>query len=103
MGFFNFFGGNNNFDLLIDEGKKDPKGVILDVRTPDEFFGGRVPGALNVPLDRLGSASLDKAKKYYVYCHSGARSSAACDYLKKQGYDCLNVGGIMSYRGQLER
>ena len=44
MGFFNIFGGNNNFDLIIDEARKDSRGVILDVRTPEEFFDGRVPG-----------------------------------------------------------
>lgn len=102
MGLFNIFGGNNNFDLLIEEAVKNNNAVILDVRTPEEFSEGRVPGAVNVPLDTLASAPLDKGRKYYVYCRSGARSSAACDYLKKQGYVCLNVGGIMSYRGNLE-
>ena len=103
MGFFNIFGGNNNFDLIMDEARKDNSDVILDVRTPEEFFDGRVPGAVNVPLDSLENASLDKSKKYYVYCHSGARSTVACGYLKKHGYDCINAGGIMSYRGNIER
>lgn len=102
MGFFNIFGGNSNFDSLIEEGRENSGAVILDVRTPEEFAEGRVPGAVNVPLDSLERVNLDKSKKYYVYCRSGARSSAACDYLKKKGYDCLNAGGIISYKGRLE-
>ena len=64
MGVFNIFSGNNNFDLIMDEARKDSSGVILDVRTPEEFSDGRVPGAVNVPLDSLENASLDKSKKY---------------------------------------
>ena len=33
------------------------------------------------------------------YCHSGARSSQACRYLKQKGYQAENIGGIVSYRG----
>lgn len=89
-------------DLLIEEGRNTPNAVILDVRTPEEYAEGRVPGSVNIPLDSLGTAPLDKTKKYYVYCRSGVRSSAACDYLKKQGYDCLNAGGILDYKGSIE-
>lgn len=103
MGFFNLFSGNENFDLLINEAKKDKNAIILDVRTPEEFSEGHVPDAVNIPLDKLSSAALDKLKKHYVYCRSGARSEAACDYLKKHGYEAVNAGGIISYSGVLEK
>ena len=103
MGFFNLFSNNGNFDLLINEAQKDNNSIILDVRTPEEFSEGHVPNAVNIPLDSLSSAVFDKAKKYYVYCRSGARSGVAFEYLKKQGYEAVNAGGIISYGGALEK
>lgn len=81
--------------------------VLLDVRTAEEYRGGHVPGSVNVDVDRIGEAALlipSKSTPIFVYCYSGARSSAATDALKSMGYlDVINIGGIRSYTGPAEK
>ena len=59
---------------------------LLDVREPDEFAAGRVPGAVNIPLDQVASraSDLQHFNTIYCICRSGARSSMACKVLEKQ-------------------
>ncbi|POX37695.1 transporter [Streptomyces sp. Ru73] len=57
--------------------------TVIDVRTPGEYAAGHVPGAYNVPLDRLGEAvpALRKAAEradLLMVCASGNRSARAC-------------------------
>lgn len=63
--------------------------VVVDVRTPEEFADGHVPGAVNVPLDQLG-AKLDtlapRDAEVAVICRSGSRSAAASRKLASAGY-----------------
>jgi phage shock protein E len=70
--------------------------VILDVRSPAEFAGGHVAGAINLPLDRFvnGYAKVvpNKACQVLVYCASGARSGQAVQYLQQQGYAHVQNG-----------
>lgn len=99
--FLNVSGGNINEGIEAARETKDA--VLLDVRTREEYAGGHVPGSKNIPLDRIGSISLEKNKPLFVYCHSGARSRQACSVLKQKGYEVYNIGGISSYRGKLER
>jgi rhodanese-related sulfurtransferase len=68
--------------------KADPKIVVLDVRTPDEFKAGHIAGAKN--LDFHGDdfekqiAALDKSKTYVVHCAAGGRSGQACKIIEKE-------------------
>ncbi|HNR55993.1 MAG TPA: rhodanese-like domain-containing protein, partial [Flavobacteriales bacterium] len=60
----------------VDLGQKIKEGAqIIDVRTPDEFRGGHVKGAVNIPLDRLHGqlGKIDKSKAVITCCRSGAR------------------------------
>jgi hydroxyacylglutathione hydrolase len=61
---------------------------VLDVRRPPEHAGGHVPGAVNIPLDRLPgeSEAIDRSRPIAVVCASGYRSSAACSLLRRQGF-----------------
>src|SRR5688500_8067423 len=63
----------------FEEMRKAKDVVVLDVRTPEEFKAGRVPGATNVDIQNEQFAerikSLDKDKTYLVYCRSGRRST----------------------------
>ncbi len=88
----------------ISEGDKIE---ILDVRTPDEFQDGYIPGAHNIDiykgqefLDEVNN--LDKSKEYYVYCRSGARSAQACALMEQQGFENTYnlLGGIMEWKGE---
>ena len=86
--------------------RETPGAVLLDIRTREEYAGGFIPGSRNLPLQELtGSSKLpaDRGTPLVVYCLSGARSSRACSYLKDQGYETTNIGGISSYSGDLER
>ncbi|TFU16131.1 rhodanese-like domain-containing protein [Thermus tengchongensis] len=74
--------------------------VVVDVRTPQEFAEGHVPGAINLPVENVvqWADTLPKDKPVYLYCRSGNRSRQAAEYLKKKGYTNLyNLeGGILA-------
>ena len=99
------------FDLLrrpdlaqgLARARSTADAVLLDVRTPEEYAAGHVPGSVNLPLDRLGNIALPREAPLFVYCYSGARSSQACRKLQAMGYRCENIGGLAQYRGDLER
>jgi rhodanese-related sulfurtransferase len=88
--------------------KNIPEAIILDVRTPEEFESGHLPGALNINI--MGHEfhemidELDKNRTYFVYCKAGGRSSNACQYMHMQGFQNLNnmVGGILAWEGSIE-
>ena len=69
---------------------KDANLVVLDVRTPEEFAAGHVPGAKNIPHDqlpaRLSELASAKDKDLVVYCRSGRRTAIALDTLAKNGF-----------------
>ena len=106
MGFFDLFKQND-----INQGVKDyhniPGAVLLDVRTPQEYREGHIPGSKNLPLqtiDKVDSIVENKDTVLYVYCHSGARSRQAASMLQHMGYNNVqNIGGIAAYSGKVER
>ena len=106
MGFFDLFKQND-----INQGVKDyhniPGAVLLDVRTPQEYREGHIPGSKNLPLqtiDKVDSIVENKDTVLYVYCHSGARSRQAAAVLQSMGYtNVTNIGGITAYSGKVER
>lgn len=69
----------------------DQDAVVVDVRSPGEFAGGHVDGALNIPLDRFAqsyeTALPDKARQVVLYCQSGARSGQAVQFLMQMKYE----------------
>lgn len=62
--------------------------ILVDMRDPQEFAEGHIPGAINIPSDKFaaGSAVLDKEKLVVVYCKSGGRSYTAYRKLQKLDY-----------------
>ncbi len=76
--------------------------LILDVRTPEEYEAGRVPGAINIPhtelaarLDELGPAAPDG--EIVVYCERGGRAAVAEALLRDAGYErTLHLEGDMA-------
>jgi thiosulfate/3-mercaptopyruvate sulfurtransferase len=85
---------------------------LLDVRTPEEYSGeagypsdprqGHIPGARNVELADLLSASRDEVQalvglpegaEVITYCHTGARSAMAVQILQAAGYEARNYVG----------
>ena len=82
--------------------------IILDVRRPDEFAEGHIPGAINVPNEEIGTAEIaelpNKSQLILVYCRSGRRSKEASEKLVKLGYtNIVEFGGIQDYKGEIEK
>lgn len=72
--------------------------TIIDVRTPEEFAGHHVPGAINIPFhhlpDRLAELK-EMPKPIVAYCRVGNRSGIAVALLRQHGIDdVVNGGGI---------
>ena len=105
MGFFDLLKGPD-----INQGVREwgaaPGGVLLDVRTPQEYREGHIPGSKNVPLqelDRISAVAAGKNTPLFVYCYSGARSRQAVSALERMGYrNIKNIGGISAYSGKVE-
>ncbi len=80
------------------------KAVIVDVCEPNEFAGGHVIGAKNIPLgqleQKLAGAVKNKALPLILVCYSGARSSRALGIAKKLGFEQAQslAGGMNAWR-----
>lgn len=106
---FGWFGGGNkslSMRAAQEELAKDPRIVLLDVRTPEEHRSGHIKGSINVPLDRLPTVITrhvpDKNTRVFVYCLSGSRSGGAASWMTRNGYtDVTNIGGIHAWAGPI--
>jgi rhodanese-related sulfurtransferase len=69
--------------------------ALFDVRQPDEYVDEHAANAVLIPLnevpDRLGEFPTDR--EVLVICRSGARSAMACEFLREQGIDAVNIAG----------
>ncbi len=105
MGIFDFF-KQPDINKGVQEYKSAAGAVLLDVRSPQEYREGHIPGSQNVPLqqlDKVEEVTENKDTVLYVYCHSGARSRQAVSLLKHMGYTNVhNIGGIAAYSGKVE-
>jgi rhodanese-related sulfurtransferase len=93
------FGGTSvDLKALVKEGA-----MIIDVRSPAEFNGGHVKGAVNIPLQAIQSSfnKIPKNKVIITCCASGMRSGSAKSLLKAAGYNVHNGGGWMSLKSKL--
>ncbi|MDH4282452.1 MAG: rhodanese-like domain-containing protein [Myxococcales bacterium] len=72
--------------------------TLIDVRSPGEFSGGHVEGAINIPVGELSGrlAELgDKTGEIVLYCQSGARSAMAKRLLERKGFENVHDLGSM--------
>jgi molybdopterin/thiamine biosynthesis adenylyltransferase/rhodanese-related sulfurtransferase len=81
-----------------DELRKQPGAVVLDVREPDEYAQGAIPGAVHIPRGTLESSIEmripDHDTKLVVHCAGGVRSAFAAKTLTELGYtDVVSVDG----------
>lgn len=76
--------------------------TLVDVRTPDEYALGTIPGAINIPLDNLRErlADIPENQPVYLFCGVGLRGYLASNILKSKGYpDVRNlIGGLKTYK-----
>ena len=89
----------------VAEYKETAGALLLDVRSPQEYRSGHIPGSNNVPLQSIDNVSAvidNRDTPLFVYCHSGVRSRQAVSALKDMGYtNVKNLGGIVSYSGKV--
>ena len=82
------------------------KAQLIDVREPNEFDGGHILGARNIPSTQLKMRrkELRKDKPVYLYCQSGMRSTRAAQMLYKNGYRDLYQldGGFKKWTGKIK-
>ena len=106
MSIFDFFKQPDIFKGLKEYAQTE-SALLLDVRTPQEYREGHIPGSKNVPLqtiDNVTSITENKDTALFVYCYSGARSRQAAAMLRRMGYtNVQNIGGIADYHGKVER
>jgi rhodanese-related sulfurtransferase len=76
---------------------------LIDVRTPDEFAGGHIQGAINVPINRLRSTlpslTIDRNHPVIAICQTAHRSLPAVRLLRQAGFDAQQLrGGMIAWQ-----
>ena len=93
---------SDTYKHLVENGA-----IIIDVRTPQEFASGNIPGSMNIPLQSLDNRCaqfVDKQANYIVCCASGMRSSSAKSILQSKGFTHVhNAGSWVSLMKQLAK
>jgi thioredoxin 1 len=88
------------FETLL----KQKKGLLLDVRTPEEFNAGHLPEAMLLDYNndnfKKSATQLDKSKPVFVYCKTGGRSKSAASILRDLGFkEVYDLdGGITAWK-----
>ena len=82
----------------------DNNSIIVDIRSESLFSKGSVPGAINIPMNRVNELyELPKDKKICLLCHVGEISDELALIMKDAGYDaCSYPGGYLAYQEQEE-
>ena len=79
--------------------------LLVDVRSPEEYSSGAIPGAINIPLDELRSRHQEIAghEEVIVHCQVGLRGHNAARVLNNLGYDVANLdGGYLTWKNGQE-
>jgi phage shock protein E len=80
---------------------------VVDVRTPQEFASGHVPGAVNIPYDEIARRASEigpPSTLVVLYCRSGRRSGIAAEALRRAGYEKLyDFQSVSAWPGELAR
>lgn len=102
-----FFSRRPDIDGQVEQFRRTPGALLLDVRTEEEYAEGHIPGSVNLPVGeqrrREDLLPDDPDAPIYVYCLSGARSAQMVMDLQRMGFTRVyNIGGIQSYSGDLE-
>ena len=96
---------------LLDDTRLVRNKVLVDVRTPEEYREGHIPGAVNIEAKlckrsnraMIGELLTDPSAHIYMYCYSGSRSGMAAAFLRQMGYErAENIGGYKDYTGPVE-
>ncbi|MEW9049658.1 MAG: rhodanese-like domain-containing protein [Neobacillus sp.] len=82
------------------------KAQLIDVREPNEYEGGHILGARNIPMSQMKSRmkEIRPDLPVYLYCQSGMRSGRAAQFLHRKGYKQLTQlqGGFKKWSGKVK-
>ncbi|MEH7115806.1 rhodanese-like domain-containing protein [Neobacillus vireti] len=82
------------------------KAQLIDVREPNEFEGGHILGARNIPMSqmKMRMKEIRQDLPVYLYCQSGMRSGRAAQFLYRRGYKDLTQlqGGFKKWSGKVK-
>jgi len=99
-----------SMDVSVDEALQlwqNKEAIIIDVRTPEEYRDGHIPGVTNIPLDELEQRmnEVPKDKKVVLICRSGNRSAQGTKLLRNKGFSNVfnSTGGMSSWKGPVEK
>ena len=80
---------------------------VVDVRTPQEFASGHVPGAINIPYEEIGKRASEigpPSTPVVLYCRTGRRSEIAAGALQKAGFSKVyDFKSVTAWPGELAR
>lgn len=80
-------------------------GMLLDLRSMQEYQKGHLPGAYYVPSDQI-EEKIENNRKcpvFILYCTYGGKSMKLAQMLDEKGYSVINtIGGFEQYHGILE-
>ncbi|WP_084543065.1 rhodanese-like domain-containing protein [Exiguobacterium profundum] len=83
------------------------KGQLIDVREPNEYKGGHIVGARNIPVGqmKLRMKELRKDQPILIYCQGSSRSNQAAKLLMKNGYNNIYMleGGFKNWKGKIKK
>ena len=84
----------------------DEQVQLVDVRTPEEFSEGHIPGAVNIDVKSpdfdTQIATLNPDRPVAVYCRSGRRSKLAAERMTNAGLQVTELAeGILSWKGKV--
>jgi sulfur-carrier protein adenylyltransferase/sulfurtransferase len=86
--------------------ERDDAPFLLDVREPNEWEIGHLPGATRISVNELQGRmnELDTAREMVVYCRSGVRSGRAVDMLRTAGFRKVKnmTGGILRWSDEVD-
>ncbi|WP_353097318.1 rhodanese-like domain-containing protein [Empedobacter brevis] len=99
----------STLDNASEVNLKNKKNILLDVRTPEEFAEGHIPGAINIDVKNSSFEKeiqkLDPKKNYYIYCKSGVRAKLATEKMQEKGFkNAKNFkDGMSTYQGTIAK
>jgi rhodanese-related sulfurtransferase len=67
--------------------------MLLDVRTADEWAGGRIAGSVHIPMDEVMQRLGEVHDRVVCVCAVGARSARVAQFLNAQGREAVNLDG----------
>ncbi len=87
---------------------QNPRPLVVDVRTQEEYNEGHIPGAILVPIDEIRNGHFekleDKNQVLLIYCRTGRRAEDAAEILAEEGYSKVyEFGGIVDWEEDTQK